>query len=142
MFLGERNAAMQRSGLTGVYNDNHHVLNNLINNDNIAYYDINDVTDVSNRHQTAINANGQMTPPNDCPIGDKTLMESRGVNLAGKSGSMFSVCAWMEIWDYAGGSSFRAFVAEDALGNDKSLFVFFDAYSVSRDLKKAYVSLP
>lgn len=44
--------------------------------------------------------------------------------------------AWMEVWDYAGGSSFRAFVVDD--GREKSLFIFFDIEGVlGRDLKKA-----
>ncbi|KAL6892502.1 ornithine decarboxylase antizyme domain-containing protein [Trichoderma longibrachiatum] len=48
--------------------------------------------------------------------------------------------AWMEVWDYAGGSSFRAFVADD--GREKSLFVFFDIEGVlGRDLKKALMAL-
>jgi hypothetical protein len=49
------------------------------------------------------------------------------------------VDAWLEIWDYAGGNSFRAFVAGDAA--DKSLFVFFDANVLGRDLKQALVAL-
>lgn len=52
--------------------------------------------------------------------------------------SAFRVEAWLEVWDYAGGASFRAFVAND--GEEKALFVFFDAEGVmGRDLKKAYV---
>lgn len=52
----------------------------------------------------------------------------------------FEVGAWMEVWDYAGGASFRAFIADD--GEEKSLFVFFDFEGVlGRDLKKAYVAL-
>ncbi|KAL6789270.1 ornithine decarboxylase antizyme domain-containing protein [Trichoderma sp. SZMC 28012] len=48
--------------------------------------------------------------------------------------------AWMEVWDYAGGSSFRAFVADD--GREKSLFIFFDIEGVlGRDLKKALMAL-
>lgn len=48
-----------------------------------------------------------------------------------------SVNAWMEIWDYAGGASFRAFLAGDGKDNN-TLFVFFDIQGVlGRDLKKA-----
>lgn len=43
----------------------------------------------------------------------------------------------MEFWDYAGGASFRAFVAEK--GGEKSLFAFFDSGLVGQDLKQAYV---
>jgi hypothetical protein len=44
------------------------------------------------------------------------------------------VDAWIEIWDYAGGSSFRGFVGGD--GEKKSLFAFFDSAVVGRDLKQ------
>lgn len=48
----------------------------------------------------------------------------------------FEVESCMEVWDYVGGASFRAFVADN--GEEKSLFVFFDVECVmSRDLKKA-----
>lgn len=53
----------------------------------------------------------------------------------------YEIDAWLEVWDYAGGASFRAFVADD--GEEKSLFVFFDIQGVlGRDLKKAYVAFP
>ncbi|KAF5537212.1 ornithine decarboxylase antizyme [Fusarium mexicanum] len=52
----------------------------------------------------------------------------------------YNVTAWLEMWDYAGGASFRAFVADD--GEEKSLFVFFDIEGVlGRDLKKALMAL-
>jgi len=54
-----------------------------------------------------------------------------------------NVAAWLEIWDYAGGNSFRGFVAAtgDGGGPEKTLFVFFDAGVVGRDLKQALVAL-
>jgi hypothetical protein len=63
-------------------------------------------------------------------------MAGVGSGIAG--GNMSSsgkVTNWLEIWDYAGGNSFRAFVAEDM--GEKNLFVFFDANVLGRDLKKA-----
>ena len=52
----------------------------------------------------------------------------------------FEVENWIEVWDYAGGASFRAFVADN--GDEKSLFVFFDIEGVlGRDLKKALMAL-
>lgn len=42
--------------------------------------------------------------------------------------------AWLEIWDYAGGCSFRGFVG--GKGDLKSLFAFFDSAVVGRDLKQ------
>lgn len=44
------------------------------------------------------------------------------------------VDAWLEIWDYAGGCSFRGFVGGQ--GNQKSLFAFFDTSVIGRDLKQ------
>ncbi|KAI8672752.1 hypothetical protein LRP88_02729 [Fusarium phalaenopsidis] len=52
----------------------------------------------------------------------------------------YDITAWLEMWDYAGGASFRAFVADD--GEEKTLFVFFDIQGVlGRDLKKALMAL-
>lgn len=70
------------------------------------------------------------TPPPEDRMPDafqhSSHLESRG----------FEVEAWMEVWDYAGGASFRAFVVND--GQEKSLFVFFDIEgALGRDLKKA-----
>jgi hypothetical protein len=43
------------------------------------------------------------------------------------------VTAWLELWDYAGGCSFRGFVASS--GDEKCLFAFFNS-DVGRDLKQ------
>jgi hypothetical protein len=45
------------------------------------------------------------------------------------------VDAWLELWDYAGGCSFRGFVTQT--GDEKCLFVFFDSSVIGRDLKQA-----
>ncbi|KAH7350802.1 ornithine decarboxylase antizyme [Rhexocercosporidium sp. MPI-PUGE-AT-0058] len=47
--------------------------------------------------------------------------------------------AWVEIWDYSGGCSFRGFVGGD--GDKKSLFAFFDSAVVGRDLKQGLMAL-
>ncbi|KAJ3472359.1 hypothetical protein NLG97_g11056 [Lecanicillium saksenae] len=48
----------------------------------------------------------------------------------------------MEVWDYVGGASFRAFLASNRRNGEKSLFVFFDLEGVmGRDLKKALMAL-
>ncbi|KAH6609532.1 hypothetical protein Trco_002878 [Trichoderma cornu-damae] len=74
------------------------------------------------------------SPPPDNHLADPF---SQGPDLA-PAGSRID--AWMEVWDYAGGSSFRAFVADD--GKEKSLFIFFDVEGVlGRDLKKALMAL-
>lgn len=70
------------------------------------------------------------TPPLESRLSD-AFRQSMDIKSQG-----FEVDAWMEVWDYAGGASFRAFVANN--GQEKSLFVFFDIEGVmGRDLKKA-----
>lgn len=164
MFQGERNTASQRSGLAGAYYNNNSN-NSSFSSDDSGSMDLyhqqhnggNPMNPLSvNTFRAAAAANhGPLTPPDDYdfPIADKTLMASYGVGAnpvcyAG-SGGLHEVTAWLEIWDYAGGSSFRAFVTEDLVssssgqGEDtKSLFVFFDAHVMGRDLKKAYVYNP
>ncbi|KAK4104404.1 hypothetical protein N658DRAFT_492513, partial [Parathielavia hyrcaniae] len=123
MFLGERNAAMHGSGLASVYHDNYS--HNISNSRNDG-------------HARAMGQHGQLTPPDDYPIADATRMGNcRGFGVSGRGG----IHGWLEIWDYAGASSFRGFVAEDARQGTKSLFVFFDAHSITRDLKQALVAL-
>lgn len=126
MFLGERNTAPHHSGLASVYHDN------------FSSNTRNDGRQVPGRPPNAIGPNGQLTPPDDFPIMGETAMG--GCRDLG-AGAYSGIRGWLEIWDYAGGSSFRAFVAEDANRQTKSLFVFFDSHSISRDLKQAYVPL-
>jgi hypothetical protein len=129
MLLGERNAALQGSGLASVHNNN-----NYYNND--SYNDsINNNASRNDGRAQAVGHYGQLTPPADFPITDETMMGRRGFGAPG------GVLGWLEIWDYAGGASFRGFVAEDARGETKSLFVFFDEHSITRDLKQALVAL-
>jgi hypothetical protein len=45
--------------------------------------------------------------------------------------------AWLEVWDYSSGCSFRVFVGGN--GENKSLFAFFDSAVVGSDLKQGYV---
>lgn len=74
---------------------------------------------------------GVLTPPDH-------FLPSPPSSLPGTSlGSAVGIKGWMEFWDYAGGASFRAFVAEK--DDEKSLFAFFDIGLVGRDLKQAYV---
>ncbi|TQS32997.1 hypothetical protein Golomagni_06674 [Golovinomyces magnicellulatus] len=74
------------------------------------------------------------TPPPDNPFSDAFQQG------APRRGRGFEADAWMEVWDFVGGASFRAFVA--ANGKEKSLFVFLDLECVmSRDLKKALMAL-
>ncbi|PQE04817.1 ornithine decarboxylase antizyme protein [Rutstroemia sp. NJR-2017a BBW] len=50
-----------------------------------------------------------------------------------------SIDAWVEIWDYSGGCSFRGFVG--GYGEEKSLFAFFDSSVIGRDLKQGLMAL-
>lgn len=52
------------------------------------------------------------------------------------NGNGQGVDAWLEIWDYSGGCSFRGFVG--GKGEEKSLFAFFDHSVIERDLKQGY----
>lgn len=72
------------------------------------------------------------TPPPDNQFPD----EFHHGAIADSQPQGFNAEAWMEVWDYAGGASFRAFVANN--GEETSLFVFFEIEGVlGRDLKKA-----
>jgi hypothetical protein len=92
-----------------------------------------------------VDANGQLTPPDYCPIADEAAMAQRSVAAAAERNASLGttgLAAWLEIWDYAGGNSFRGFVAEDdRRPGTKTLFVFFDTHVVGRDLKQALVAL-
>ena len=53
----------------------------------------------------------------------------------GKAGQAMD--AWLEVWDYSSGCSFRVFVGGN--GETKSLFAFFDSAVIGSDLKQGYV---
>ncbi|KAK7532845.1 ornithine decarboxylase antizyme-domain-containing protein [Phyllosticta citribraziliensis] len=48
---------------------------------------------------------------------------------------------WIEVWDYVGGALFRGFVADNSGGDEKNMFVFFDAAAAVRDLKPGLMAL-
>ncbi|KAK6076143.1 hypothetical protein SCUP234_00247 [Seiridium cupressi] len=72
-------------------------------------------------------------PPTDYPTPPSSFSSTDGYMKPD-----INAIGWMEFWDYAGGASFRAFVAED--GEERSLFAFFDAGLMGRDLKKALIA--
>ncbi|KJZ76294.1 hypothetical protein HIM_04376 [Hirsutella minnesotensis 3608] len=75
----------------------------------------------------------QTPPPENCI--SKALDDGVDCEASG-----FEVDTCLEVWDYAGGASFRAFVANN--GHEKSLFVFFEVQGVmGRDLKRALMAL-
>jgi hypothetical protein len=129
MFLGERNVTMQSSGLASV-NDNY---NNYNNHNQFNDSGRNDISRNDGR-APVMGHYGQLTPPDDFPITGEAMMSHQR-----RHGARRGITGWLEIWDYAGGSSFRGFVAEDASRGTKSLLVFFDAHSITRDMKQAYV---
>lgn len=158
--------AMRHSGLAGAYHNNNNNNNTDNSNRSNSFSSNSDDDSMDLDHELSrisssssgstasslADSHGQLTPPDDygAPIADKTVMASYGVGVSNKqpvrfagSGCQHEVTAWLEIWDYAGGASFRAFVAEDLVssasgrGSDtKSLFVFFDAH-VGKELRKA-----
>lgn len=90
---------------------------------------------------TGVHYNTPPTPPDDYfpPSPPSSLSSPAHAGLRRGAAGSTSVCGWMEYWDYAGGASFRAFVADD--GYEKSLFAIFDAGLIGRDLKQALIGL-
>lgn len=133
MFLVEGNPVPQLSRLTGVY-----------------YNDYGDPVIVADRGGVGAGPGpagpGPLastlppTPPYDYPISKAAMMQAPSPrNMNNGRAGVGIIGSWLEIWDYVGSSSFRAFVSEDAAAGDKSMFVFFDAHVLGRDLKQAYV---
>lgn len=154
VFYGERNGHTAVSGLTGVYQHQYHQTNSSSHPPRLhdsgsetrssslysvdsGYFGSYSGSSTSNNNNQAVDyrrsSTNQPTPPHDGP--DEMCIDSRVVNGA------VEATQWMEIWDYQGANSFRAFVAEDFAANEKALFVFFDAGVVGRDLKKSLVAL-
>ncbi|OIW23521.1 hypothetical protein CONLIGDRAFT_657717 [Coniochaeta ligniaria NRRL 30616] len=137
-FLGEMDGAARVSRLTDVYyhHDQQHS-----DNHNHNYYNGSGgvgLDGANDAGRAVVDAHGQLTPPDYFPIGDHAAMAA--ARNAAEKRTSGSVGAWLEIWDYAGGNSFRAFVAEDDR-EVRSLFVFFDANVLGRELKDALVAL-
>lgn len=96
--------------------------------------------------------NGTLTPPDDYPTPPSSVSSSSSSSNNNnnnynnyyrdniRAAAPVNVDGWMEFWDYAGRTSFRAFVADDV--KEKSLFAFFDSGLLNdrRDLKQAYVT--
>ncbi|KAK7749177.1 hypothetical protein SLS62_008358 [Diatrype stigma] len=99
---------------------------------------------------TGVN-NGALTPPDDYPTPPSSVSSSSFSSSISSPNYYYdnirattapvNVEGWMEFWDYAGRTSFRAFVADD--GKEKSLFAFFDSGLLNdrRDLKQALIAL-
>ncbi|TQV97463.1 hypothetical protein V2A60_006785 [Cordyceps javanica] len=120
-FRGERNLSMHGSGLTGAY-----------------------LQTPPPENQLRVGADRRRSSDAfSRPPSDRLSASDSALNGG------FEVDAWMEVWDYVGGASFRAFLASNSGGGsdgdgdgEKSLFVFFDLEGVmGRDLKKALMAL-
>ena len=101
-----------------------------------AVFQVEGTTASSGSGLTGVHYNTPPTPPDDYfPPPPSSAAAAAGRRTAGPT----SICGWMEYWDYTGGASFRAFIADD--GHEKSLFAIFDAGLIGRDLKQALIGL-
>lgn len=141
-FFGERNGRPSVSGLTGVYQQHDHPASNTIatgtgtthRRPSAASYSGSSAASVDSGYFGSYPGNGrqQLTPP--CDGSEMTC-------AADRANGNTEVTSWMEIWDYQGGASFRAFTVEDYARGERTLFAFFDAGVVGHDLKDALVAL-
>ena len=152
VFLGERTTATHASLLTGV--DSHAGYQN--------YYSYQGAQSYQSSHNSGYSRNS-LTPPGD-DEDDYLRRASVGssfsaVSAASSASSVNSVnplnpfdekpfsyaapTAWLELWDFAGGASFRGFLSEDVAGGALSLFAFFDAAMLvnNGDLKMSLMAL-
>ncbi|KAK8178286.1 ornithine decarboxylase antizyme-domain-containing protein [Phyllosticta citribraziliensis] len=133
IFLGEGNVGCQDSLATAMCN-NEDDDDQAIDDDYINYHHRN-----SRRIGTSCNINmnngnsiGLPSPP-DAP-------DVKGFDAAHLyCGS--AIEQWIEVWDYVGGALFRGFVADNSGGDEKNMFVFFDAAAAVRDLKPGLMAL-
>ncbi|KKF93011.1 hypothetical protein CFIMG_005814RA [Ceratocystis fimbriata CBS 114723] len=110
VFLGERNAIEPVSGLTSA-------------------------------SSSSPSASYLLTPPDDLPFGGSgpAARNYRHRHSRMAKPPVTPVIAWAEIWDFQGGASFRAFVADNC--GVKTLFIFFHNSVVHLDLKPALMAI-
>lgn len=137
VFHGERNSVRHDSGLAGVYQHQEQLSNrdhSRSSRQQDEEFDTgSSVTSIDSGYFGSYSGDSHARPV-DSP--------ASSVCVDGPCDSNpIEVTEWMEIWDYQGGASFRAFVAEDVASGERALFTFFDAGIVGRDLKKALVAL-
>lgn len=116
IFLGEGNVGCQDSLATVMCNDDE---------DDYVNYHGN-----PKRIGTSCNGIGLPSPPDGPDV--------RGFDASLCCGS--AIEQWIEVWDYVGGARFRGFVADNS-GDEKNMFVFFDAAAAVRDLKPGLMAL-
>jgi len=71
------------------------------------------------------------------PPDEEVLRQQQQSYFANSTYKGHKIDAWLEIWDYTGGCSFRGFVGGN--GETKSLFAFFDSAVVTTHQKDGYV---
>lgn len=72
---------------------------------------------------------------------DSLVMGAHTLNVPDKYSEVMHGCVtdWIEVWDYAGDTSFRGFVAGEE--REKSLFIFFDDELAGKDLRHGCVTI-
>lgn len=126
---GERNAAVPGSGLTGARDRRR---SRRDGNAIRAYVSDTYGANTQDAHGDVMLAN---TPPDDHADGLEplTATTSGGIEAIGE------ITAWLEFWDYAGGTGFRGFVGRPRGQEESTLFLFFTEELVGMELKQAYV---
>ncbi|KAL1890035.1 hypothetical protein Sste5346_008470 [Sporothrix stenoceras] len=140
VFLGERNMASTGSSLTGVYGSS------AISG--TSYYDDSDITPPDEDNSRGDHFGRRRTSSVSVSDSSRSFGSSVGAHSFSTVASSVDLeeapyavpSAWLELWDFVGCGSFRGFLAEDPAG-ETSLFAFFDASVLSRDLKKALMAL-
>ncbi|CAK7241231.1 MAG: hypothetical protein STHCBS139747_002691 [Sporothrix thermara] len=171
VFLGERNTVRRGSSLTGVYNNNDDVSGVIYGDDdydndatppddnNSDYYyhqrrrsSVSMASSVSEDGRSRSSFSSSLGPGS---LGARSYMTtvssapSVSVAAPASAPAFARPVAWLELWDFVGCGSFRGFLAEDPLApggagtgeQQPSLFAFFDASVLSRDLKRALMAL-
>ncbi|KAK7513193.1 ornithine decarboxylase antizyme-domain-containing protein [Phyllosticta citriasiana] len=133
IFLGEGNVGCQDSLATGMCNndtDDEDIT--IIDDDYINYHhNHGNSKRIGTSCNNTSNSIGLPSPP-DAP-------DVKGLNSANFCCGGSAIEQWIEVWDYVGGARFRGFVADN--GEEKNMFVFFDAAAAVRDLKPGLMAL-
>ncbi|CAK7268570.1 hypothetical protein SEPCBS119000_003128 [Sporothrix epigloea] len=146
VFLGERTTVHNGSSLTGVYGANMNIASHLVGGG----------TPPSDDDYEADHGRRRFSSASDSDHGRNSFSSSVGTGSFGigsvgassyttSASSVLSTIAspaapvaWLELWDFVGCGSFRGFLAGS---DEQSLFAFFDASVLSRDLKRALMAL-
>lgn len=143
VFLGERNMATSGSSLTGVHGG--------VPYGDATDYDYDDdgtppAEDQPNhnhfarRRTSSVSVSDGGRSSYGSSLGASSFTTASSVMSASADAPFAAPSAWLELWDFVGCGSFRGFLAEDPTG-ETSLFAFFDASVLSRDLKRALMAL-